>query len=52
MAATIIFVIGFSLIMFWAGAFCGYYRGFDQGFEEALDTLEKEIKENYHYGKE
>lgn len=52
MAATMIFIIGFSVIMFGAGGFCGYYRGYDQGFGEALDALEKEIKENYHYGKE
>lgn len=51
MAATIIFIIGFSVIMFGAGGFCGYYRGYDQGFGEALDTLEKEIKEGYRYGK-
>lgn len=51
MAATIIFIIGFSVIMFGAGGFCGYYRGYDQGFGEALDTLEKEIKEAYHNGK-
>lgn len=51
MAASMIFIIVVTLILFGAGSFCGYYRGYDNGFEEALESFEKEVREVYHYGK-
>ena len=51
MAASVIFIIGVALILFVIGMFCGYYRGYDNGLEDALETFEREVMEAYHNGK-